>query len=210
MKFTDAFILDYGCGNFTSLRAWLKSQQLPTWLIQSKQDFNQLGESSLLILPGVGHYGRAVSVLQDKDMFDTLRSLKGDIHTLGICLGAQLMFEGSSEAPDLPGLAWMQGECNHLPAHQSPRLGWYSCQATSAASLHKKAFSSLDGCFYFNHCYRMPVISSTSNSLHSMSDNCLSSFLLPCKIMGVQFHPERSQNKGKLFLKQLIKYWEVL
>ena len=208
MKFTDAFILDYGCGNFTSLRAWLKSRQLSTWLIQSNNDFDQLNESSLLILPGVGHFGRAMSVLEENKMFDRLKSLKGLIPTLGICLGAQLMFEGSSEAPNFPGLAWMKGECSHLPAHQSPRLGWYSCRSSSASLLHQNEFSSLDGYFYFNHCYRMPINESMASSLYSVSDNCLSSFLLSDKVMGVQFHPERSQNKGKLFLDQLLNYWE--
>lgn len=207
MTIREAFIVDYGCGNFSSLRTWLKTLQLSSWLIRSKRDFNCLSSSSLLILPGVGHFARAVSVLHEREMFDDLQDLKGNIPMLGICLGAQLMFEGSSEAPGIHGLSWMQGQCTHLPRDQTPRLGWYKSSILCEGKTDSESFSSLNGYFYYNHCYKMPDISSSLVKLQTTSDGCLAAFVSSHNLVGVQFHPERSQLKGRTFLAELVHFF---
>lgn len=205
MTITEAFIVDYGCGNFSSLRTWLKTHQLCSWLIRSKNDFASLSSTSLLILPGVGHFARAMSVLHEREMIDDLQALKGNIPILGICLGAQLMFEGSSEAPGTHGLSWLQGQCTHLPSDQTPRLGWYRSSVLAEGEATTESLPSLNGYFYYNHCYKMPGISSNSFKLHANSDGCLASFVSSHHLVGVQFHPERSQLKGRDFLAELVK-----
>ena len=207
MTITEAFIVDYGCGNFSSLRTWLKSYQISSWLIRSNKDFTYISSKSLLILPGVGHVGRAMSVLQERDMIGNLQDLKGNIPILGICLGAQLMFEGSFEAPGIHGLSWMQGLCTHLPSDQTPRLGWYRSSVLEGREATTECLSSLNGYFYFNHCYRMPNSHSDSVILQASSDGCVSSFVTPHHIVGVQFHPERSQLKGRKLLAELANFF---
>lgn len=208
MTLRDAFIVDYGCGNFSSLRTWLKTLQLPSWLIKSKKDFSNLSSSSLLILPGVGHFGRAMSVLHEREMIDDLQALKGNIPTLGICLGAQLMFEGSSEAPGIQGLSWLQGQCTHLSRDQTPRLGWYKSSILAGEEATLECLSSLSGYFYYNHCYKMPDISSTFVEMLTTSDQCLSAFVTSHRFVGLQFHPERSQLKGRNLLAELVQFFD--
>lgn len=206
MTIREAFIVDYGCGNFSSLRAWLKTHQLSSWLIRSKKDFASLSSKSLLILPGVGHFARAMSVLHEREMIDDLQDLKGNIPILGICLGAQLMFEGSSEAPGICGLSWLQGHCTHLPSEQTPRLGWYRSSLLAGGEPATECLSSLNGYFYYNHCYKMPSVAADSIQLQATSDGCLASFASSHHLVGVQFHPERSQLKGRDFLAELVKF----
>ena len=55
----EAFILNYDCGNFSSLRSWLNKANIQTYLIDDAEEFEQLNETTLLILPGVGHFKTA-------------------------------------------------------------------------------------------------------------------------------------------------------
>ena len=64
----EAFILNYDCGNFSSLKSWLHKGDIPTYLIDVSEEFDQLNEESLLILPGVGHFKTAHDSIVAKNL----------------------------------------------------------------------------------------------------------------------------------------------
>ena len=206
-KYKEVFIVEYGCGNFLSLRAWIKSMNMETWLIRHKSDFNLLTDESIIILPGVGHFKHAMSSLEAHDMVGSLASVRGRIPILGICLGAQLMFSGSEEAPGIAGLNWLNGECVRLPNSQLPRLGWYDNTIVDSLDESKEISLAVKKFFYFNHSYRMPLATCKNLTASAESEGSFTFFLSSERFAGVQFHPERSQGVGREFLRTLLSYW---
>ena len=104
----EAFILNYDCGNFSSLKSWLNKALIPTYLIDVAEEFNQLNDQSLLVLPGVGHFKTAHDAIINKNFKQKLEVIRGSVPVLGICLGAQIMFKSSAESPDSEGLGWYE------------------------------------------------------------------------------------------------------
>lgn len=207
MTIREAFILDYGCGNFGSLRAWLAHENIPSWMISSSNQFSLLSSDTLLILPGVGSFGFAMHNIQTKKFDYQLHNIFGKVPILGICLGAQMMFESSAESQGISGLSWFSGSCTQLPHKNNPRIGWYEI-----SNLHKSTnlFSNLrNQYFYFNHCYQMPSGSKNDYNIFSESDGCLAFFGHKNICLGCQFHPERSQRSGRKLLKDILKYYQL-
>ncbi|MDA7433308.1 imidazole glycerol phosphate synthase subunit HisH [Synechococcus sp. AH-601-N10] len=207
----EAFILDYGCGNFSSLRGWLKRQNIASWLVSTPDELLSLGSSDMLIFPGVGHFSVASHSLHDLNLIEALDSLRGRVPILGICLGFQLMFEGSMESPADKGLGWFPGKCLHLPTASSPRIGWYN---TSVFNNHAelcpqrhKFFNENFYSFYYNHTFYVDKPIANAPCLFG-SDNIIAGVITDDLIAGFQFHPERSQRAGESLLRALILLWE--
>ena len=120
----EAFILDYDCGNFSSLRSWLNKSHIPAYLIQEEEEFEQLNQNSLLILPGVGHFKKAYSGIVNKNFKPALDLIRGKVPILGICLGAQIMFESSEECLNVQGLVGARVRLE-IYLGVNVRLGWY-------------------------------------------------------------------------------------
>ena len=79
-----AFIVDYGCGNIASLKYWLNSESIKSSLISKKEDFKYLTANSFIVLPGVGHFGRAIQNIDKNGLRKSLLECKGKIPILGI------------------------------------------------------------------------------------------------------------------------------
>ena len=207
----EALLLDYGCGNHWSLRSWIRGIGLDCWLIDQPSDFKGLTSSSILVLPGVGHFGHAMQNLKHSGLQRELDSVLGEVPVLGICLGAQIMFESSEEAPYVDGLGWLKGACVRLPARENPRLGWYGtrhylgqeeCEEANQPKMY----------YYYNHCYHIEIDVFDRNSFESASvcRNSLASFRTGNGCAGSQFHPERSQGEGKTYIRNLLDTLEIL
>ena len=196
----EAFILNYDCGNFSSLKSWLHKGDIPTYLIDVSEEFDQLNEESLLILPGVGHLKTAHDSIVSKEFRNKLDKIRGTVPVLGICLGAQIMFESSAESPDSQGLSWFEGHVKQLPADQCPRLGWY--ETIQFTNNRKEKIH-----FYYNHSYFIEEELATLNKfkIHSKSaSNILADFIAEGRVMGIQYHPEKSQSNGAKLLKWIL------
>src|SRR5262249_60497387 len=98
-------------------------------------DPGDLAHAAGVIIPGVGHFG-ATRAIDDSWRAAILDALDRGVPLLGICLGMQYLFEGSEEAPDVPGLAVLQGRCALLPSTvQVPHVGWDSLEIRRPAVL---------------------------------------------------------------------------
>ena len=200
----EAFILDYDCGNFSSLRSWLNKSHIPAYLIQEEEEFEQLNQNSLLILPGVGHFKKAYSGIVNKNFKPALDLIRGKVPILGICLGAQIMFESSEESPECSGLGWCKGKIRKLPGSECPRLGWYKTHSRYATYENEDEINF----FYYNHSYYINRDLANLNEFTSYSyssNDIISDFSTTERVMGIQYHPEKSQTAGKYLLKYILE-----
>jgi glutamine amidotransferase len=158
-----------------------------------------VGRADKWITPGVGNF-RATAPLANGKLGAALRDGvgAGDRPLLGICLGLQWMFEGSSEAPELRGLATFEGECTRFSRRvKSPHVGWDSIAIDPRSRLLAGVASG--AYVYFTHSYRAPVCSNTVATC--TYEDPFTAAAERGTLFGVQFHPEKSGNVGMQILE---------
>lgn len=186
-------IVDYGCGNLKSLENALQALDLTFARVASP---GELGKCDRLILPGVGHYGHAMSCLQAAALVEPLRNFGKPL--LGICLGMQLLFEGSEEAPDRAGLGLLPGVFRKFdPAKglKIPHMGW------SELSFQEKRLA-----VYFVHSYRLQDAPPDAEIGWSHYGGAFVAAFRKGPLAGFQFHPERSGREGLALLKEALAW----
>lgn len=195
-------IIDYSAGNLQSVKNALEYLNLHYSMIEKPEQFSTIDK---LILPGVGHFGSAVTNLQQSGLWEKIQDwLIQNRPFLGICLGMQLLFETSEEAPDTKGFAIFPGELKKFETGKVPNIGWnqvsWKKQPTPLFQL------SNDQYYYFVHSYYVPM----TNESYVLGT---SDYFMPYvsavnkgNIYGFQFHPERSGRDGL----QVLKFWGTL
>ncbi len=187
-------IVDYGAGNISSVKKALEHLGATT---QVTSDPEIIVSAEKLIVPGVGHFSRCESLNQHlrRPVLDAIAQNKP---FLGVCVGMQWLFHGSTEARDTPGAALFAGDCARFPASvKSPHVGWNRIQVRSGSRLFRGIES---GSFvYYTHSYRAPVVDETV----ACTDygGVFSAAVERDNIFGVQFHPEKSSHVGLRLLE---------
>ena len=187
-------IVDYGAGNISSVRKALEHVGA-TAEVTSAPDLILSAEK--IVIPGVGHFCRCQS-LNINLRQPVLTAISRGTPFLGICVGMQWLFQGSTEAPQTPGAALFAGECSRFPAQvKSPHVGWNRIELTGNSRLLR---GLENGSFvYYTHSYRAPVIPETVASTSYGGD--FSGAVERNDIFGVQFHPEKSGRTGLKILE---------
>lgn len=195
-------IIDYGVGNLGSVLNMLKKVGAPAKITG---DPEEILKAEKLLLPGVGSFDTAMNRINESGLSDILKKLvleKG-IPILGICLGMQLLMNGSEEGK-IPGLGWIRGSVYNfsgkIPSSlKVPHMGWNDITLNDRNSLTKGFSGEIR--FYFVHSYFVKV----ENPAHSiMKCNYGIEFdaaVHKDNIYGAQFHPEKSHRFGMQFLK---------
>ncbi len=199
-------IIDYGAGNLRSVKKALDYLGATNRVIPAGEDFGD--EYTKLVLPGVGAFGAAVDRMKDAGAFNKLRRwLLADKPFLGICLGLQLLFEGSTESGDSEGLGVFPGNCRRFNERKVPQIGWNQLEdiTDEGRCALLKGIEPGDY-FYFLHSYYAPeydrsiIVACTEYGIKYPS------VITKGNIYAVQFHPEKS---GELGLK-LLRNWVEL
>ena len=198
-----AFIVDYGVGNIGSLQNMYRRVSGVMPILTS--DLTEIISGDKVLLPGVGNFGYAMQRLEELDLSEQLKAVAAnpEVGMLGICLGAQLLLDRSEEAPDVPGLGLISGECVKFKKEELsadlriPHMGWTEVESNE----HPLSASfTEDVRFYFVHSYRM-VPKETQNALyHASYGNRFCAGIIKGNVVGVQFHPEKSHRFGMGFL----------
>ena len=192
-------LIDYGAGNLTSVRKALAAVGADVY---TPQQPSELENARGVIVPGVGNFQRTGG-LEGQWRQAIAAAVNRGRPLLGICLGLQWLFEGSTEAPDSPGLAWLQGHCDRLdapPPLKVPHVGWNSLQFARPSPL----FAGIaDGSqFYFTHSFAAPVTDAAiAVTMHGVP---FASAVARDNVFGVQFHPEKSGEIGLTLLKNFV------
>lgn len=192
-------LIDYKAGNLTSVRKALAAVGGDVFTPDAPGD---LVRAMGIIVPGVGHFG-ATRALDAPWVQAVLARVGEGCPLLGICLGMQWLYEGSEEAPDLPGLGLLSGFCRRLRPETSnerikvPHVGWNTLNRTGDGAIVDDVPDAAQ--VYFTHSYVAPV---TPHTLAATEHGeRFAAVVQRGQVAGVQFHPEKSGEVGLQILR---------
>lgn len=198
-------IIDYGLGNSGSIQNMLKRVGYKSIITN---DMASIRAADLLFLPGVGAFDDGVKNLQKHNLIDILEKkvLVEKTPIVGICLGMQLLLEGSEEG-NMAGLGWVNGSCKKFRFGQNtdrlrvPHMGW-NIVAPSQQGLLDMDLPELR--YYFVHSYYAELKDRADELCATNYGFSFSSGIKKENIIGFQFHPEKSHKFGMLLFKNLL------
>jgi len=195
-------IIDYGAGNLHSVKNALDFLGAESVITGDK---DVILSADKVILPGVGAFGDAMKMLEEKGLVDVVRQVKESKKPLlGICLGLHLMFEESEESPGVKGIGLFGGKVKKIPdcALKIPHIGWNNIETKDTSWL----FSELgtEPYVYFVHSYYAVPEDESIISAYTEYGERLSIAIEKDNVAAVQFHPEKSSDIGMKILKNFI------
>jgi glutamine amidotransferase len=201
-------IIDYKTGNLGSIQNILKRIGEDS-VITSDKDI--IEKATKIILPGVGAFDTGMRNLLELDLVDILNKkvIAEKIPVLGICLGMQLLSNGSEEG-SLPGLGWIDAETlrfrfRDTVEYKIPHMGWNFIRQHKDSKLFADMYS--DARFYFVHSYFFRANIEKDVLLSTTYEIEFTSAVEKGNIMGVQFHPEKSHKFGMKLLKNFVDFY---
>jgi len=200
-------IIDYGMGNLRSVLH--KVKKIDENVIISS-DLKEIAKATKLIIPGVGHFSKAMKNLKEMKLIPVLNNLviKKKIPILGICLGIQL-FTKHSEEGDVDGLGWIDAETKRFNFRGNsaklkiPHIGWNTINIKKDTFLFNNM--SKEMYYYFVHSYHVscnnlePILATTKYGYEFVSA------IQKDNIYGTQFHPEKSHRIGMQIIKNFLE-----
>ena len=194
-------LIDYGAGNLTSVRKALTALGAD---FSTPVRPEECARYSAVIVPGVGNFA-ATAALVGRWRDAIADTVHGGTPLLGICLGMQWLFEGSDEAPDVPGLGVLEGRVTRLRGNADaglkiPHVGWNALDFRGDARI----LSGLapQSHVYFTHSYAAPVTDAcVAATTHGET---FAAVVEHGNVFGVQFHPEKSGDAGLQILRNFL------
>jgi glutamine amidotransferase len=201
-----AGVVDYGMGN---LRSVAKALEAAGARVTVSADRATLDGSDLLVVPGQGAFGAAATVLGSRGLAGFIKGwLSEDRPFLGICLGLQVLFEGSEEAPGVKGLGVLSGRVRKFRPKRHvlkvPHMGWNQAAPVSSAGAFAKALPEADH-FYFVHSFYADPEDDSAVWTRTNYDGKFCSAVARGNLVATQFHPEKSGDAGLRLLKNILK-----
>jgi glutamine amidotransferase len=195
-------VIDYKAGNLTSVLKALRHLGAEEEVTDSNAE--AVARAERIVLPGVGHFA-ATSRLDETEMTPAIRAaIARGVPFLGICVGMQWLYAGSSEAPAQAGLGHFPEKCSRFPDcdQKVPHVGWNSLKARKGSRL--LAGVETGEFVYFTHSYRAPVTQHTAADTYYIEP--FAAAVERGNVMGVQFHPEKSGETGLKILRNFLSW----
>ncbi|MDE3201781.1 MAG: imidazole glycerol phosphate synthase subunit HisH [Acidobacteriota bacterium] len=193
-------VIDYKAGNLTSVLKALSHLGAEPEVTDS--DAALIASAERIVLPGVGHFN-ATKRLDDTGLTPAISAaIANGTPFLGICVGMQWLFSGSTEAPEQSGLTAFSEQCTRFPegTEKVPHVGWNSLEVEPTSRLLRGVANS--AFVYFTHSYKAPVTEDTA---------AVTTYIEPFaaavergNVFGTQFHPEKSGDTGLKILKNFL------
>ncbi|CAN5466906.1 imidazole glycerol phosphate synthase subunit HisH [soil metagenome] len=192
-------LIDYGIGNLRSLEKAFTSVGIE---VERTGDQRRIATAQKLVLPGVGAFGRCSSELSSRGLDGVVRdAAHRGVPLLGVCVGMQLLFRSSTEFGDHPGLGLLDGEVKRFRETDSegqrlkiPHVGWNSFQWIREHPLAHGVAS--DTFAYFVHSYRVTGLNEADVLAECTYGERFPAIVGRQNVLGIQFHPEKSQATG--------------
>ena len=199
-------VIDYGAGNIHSVA---RAFRFHNHEVVVTDDISTATTQDILVLPGVGAFGQAMTKLRQKGLEKQLKEkvLDQKIPFLGICLGLQLLFETSEESPDIKGLGFFKGSVKRFenkPNLSVPQIGWNT--VTSENSFFEKSLRNQF--FYFVHSFYVAPTDKNLTLCETEYGQTYVSAIQKDNIIATQFHPEKSGQAGLFLLDQMLTWFK--
>jgi len=199
-------VIDYGMGNLRSVEKALDLAGADTVVTSKSSRIEKCGK---LVFPGVGSFGDAMKELKARRLIEPIKAaIISGKPFLGLCLGLQLLFEKSEEAPGVKGLGILAGEVKRFRSKtlKVPHMGWNEIEIrsrNSGAGILKNIPNN--SYMYFVHSYyvkpedKSMILTTTDYGIKFVSA------VAADNVYGLQFHPEKSQAVGLKILKNFVR-----
>ncbi|MXZ87177.1 MAG: imidazole glycerol phosphate synthase subunit HisH [Acidimicrobiia bacterium] len=191
-------VLDYGIGNLRSAQKSLERMGADARLTA---DTGLIADAAGVVLPGVGAFGPCMAALCDTGLDEQARAAAADGRPfLGICIGLQLLYEGSEEAPGVAGLGILPGTVHLLPGNvKRPQMQWNQLDVRTSSPL----LEGLDGAWvYFVHSFAAPLADNVAATCDY--GGAVAAAIADNNVWATQFHPEKSARPGLRLLENFV------
>lgn len=191
-------LLDYGAGNLRSVAKAFEHEGAEVVLTA---DPAVARGADRLVLPGQGHFGQCMTRLEETGLADAVRDhVAAGRPFIGICVGMQLLYDGSDEAPSVPGLGLLPGTVRRIPTELPlPHVGWNAVEFKGRAEFDpvlKDVAGPEPRWFYHVHSYAVLEDDGDAVLGRCRYDASFASIVGRDNVWGIQFHPEKSQEDG--------------
>ena len=195
-------IIDYGVGNLFSVEKAFAALGAE---VKISSDSEEILAADKIVLPGVGAFGDCMKNLEASGLIPTIRE---GTPLLGICVGLQILFEGSEESPGVKGLGFLKGTVQKIPADnlKVPHMGWNSLEVVRPRrpvdlfeGLSEKPY------VYFVHSYHAVPDNPSIITSYTEYGGRLTASIASGDIQATQFHPEKSGDVGLQILKNFVE-----
>lgn len=198
-------LIDYGAGNLRSVANALRALGIDPVIAATPA---ALTGATHLVLPGVGSFGDCMAQLERRGLLGAIREwLAAGKPYLGMCLGYQILFDGSEEAPGVAGLGVIRGmvrRFRELPGLKIPHMGWNSAAPRRPESGNWTGLGP-EPYFYFVHSYfPVPEDDSVVAAETSYGADTFAAAVEQTNLLAVQFHPEKSQDAGLRLIRNFL------
>lgn len=196
-------LIDYGSGNLRSVYNALCVQGGDVEILSSPA---HLERADAVVLPGVGAFGDCVDQIRARGFWDPLQDwISNDRPFLGICVGYQVLFEGSEEAPGVAGMGFFKGQVRKFrtPGLKVPQIGWNRLEISKGHSLWGGL--PADPYVYFVHSFYPEALEAKEVTARCHYGETFAAAAARGRVSGVQFHPEKSQSVGLGILRNFMR-----
>ena len=200
-------IVDYGVGNLYSVEKAFAKFSDDVILTQSA---DVIDKADKVVLPGVGAFGDCMKNFKASGLMDAvMRAVENNKPVMGICVGLQIMFEGSEESPDIKGLGIFKGMVRKInaPSLKIPHMGWNSLTINENTHVDINLFKNIrkSPYVYFVHSYHAVPEDKSIILATSVYGEEITATVGKNNVIATQFHPEKSGDIGLSIIKNFVE-----
>ena len=204
-----AVVVDIGIGNLRSVAKALEIAGDGHVSVVRSHDPDVVRRADRVVVPGQGGFAACAQGLAGGLTEALTEAVKRGVPYLGICLGLQVLFEGSEEAPGVAGFGWMRGQVRKLHGEQGikiPHMGWNQLELAGDGHPGLAAAGGEGAWVYFVHSYHaVPEEPGVLRATAGYGPNRVTAAVARDNVLGTQFHPEKSQAAGLALLAGFLR-----
>ena len=213
-------IIDYGCGNIRSVfNAFNAIREKKNIKVLVTSEEKEIKRANYLVLPGVGSFESCIKGLKKSNLLGIItQKVKDDyIPFLGICVGMQMLATHSFENGKYEGLNWIKGEVKKVQKTKErlkiPHMGWNNLEIKKETAFIKKLKTKLEFekvSAYFVHSYNFLTKNEDNKIMTVNYGQEITAMVSENNIIGTQFHPEKSNFFGLIFLETFLESEKII